>query len=193
MQAAVIYSISCVPAYSAFDQYLVWSFLLSAIDRDLFSHFNLIPLGIVKTNFPFYVMNLRRSRRLRIRSRCGLARTGDVDVELVGDLAVAVVEDALVGALVLLLQRLHAQDDAVRQPVRPRLEAAALERQVLEALVPLHLGRRVALHGQHHEHVLLLRARELVLRLAHELRLGAAVRAQRRRGPFPVLQGTQKK
>ena len=65
--------------------------------------------------------------------------TGDVQVELVHHLLSAVGEDALVEPLVLLLERLHAQDGAVRLRVRPALEAAALHAQVLEALEPLHL------------------------------------------------------
>ena len=52
------------------------------------------------------------------------------------DILAAVVEDALVGALVLLLQVFHAQDDGARLAAGPRLEAAplALGRQVFEAL-----------------------------------------------------------
>ena len=45
-----------------------------------------------------------------------------------------VAEDALVEALVLLLEGLHAEDGGVGGAVGPGLEAAALHRQVLEAL-----------------------------------------------------------
>ena len=69
------------------------------------------------------------------REKC-LSLTGDVDVELVLDILAAVVQDALVGALVLLLEVLHAQDDGAGLPVGPSLEAAslALRGQVFEPL-----------------------------------------------------------
>ena len=49
----------------------------------------------------------------------------------------AVVQDALVGALVLLLKVLNAQDDGAGLSVGPGLEAAplALRGQVFEALI----------------------------------------------------------
>ena len=63
--------------------------------------------------------------------------TGDVNVELVLDILAAVVQDALVGALVLLLEVLNAQDDGAGLAVGPGLEATALalRGQVFEALV----------------------------------------------------------
>ena len=63
--------------------------------------------------------------------------TGDVNVELVLDIVAAVVQDALVGALVLLLEVLNAQDDGAGLAVGPSLEATALalRGQVFEALV----------------------------------------------------------
>ena len=69
------------------------------------------------------------------REKC-LSLTGDVDVELVLDILAAVVQDALVGALVLLLEVLHAQDDGAGLSVGPGLEAAslALGGQVFEPL-----------------------------------------------------------
>lgn len=62
--------------------------------------------------------------------------TGDVNAELVLNILAAVVQDALVGALVLLLEVLNAQDDGARLTVGPCLEAAslALRGQVFEAL-----------------------------------------------------------
>ena len=52
------------------------------------------------------------------------------------DILAAVVQDALVGALVLLLEVLHAQDDGAGLSVGPGLEAAslALGGQVFEPL-----------------------------------------------------------
>ena len=53
------------------------------------------------------------------------------------DIVAAVVHDALVGALVLLLEVLHAQDDGAGLSVGPGLEPAALalRGQVFEALI----------------------------------------------------------
>ena len=53
------------------------------------------------------------------------------------DILAAVVQDALVGALVLLLEVLHAQDDGAGLSVGPGLEPAALalRGQVFEALI----------------------------------------------------------
>lgn len=69
------------------------------------------------------------------KEKC-LSLTGDVDVELMLDILAAVVQDALVGALVLLLEVLHAQDDGAGLSVGPSLEAAslALGGQVFEPL-----------------------------------------------------------
>ncbi len=72
------------------------------------------------------------------------------------DLSVAVVDDALVEPLVLLLEPLHAQDGRVGVGVRPGLEAPSLHGEVLEALEPHDLWRRVAKDLQVHEDVLLL-------------------------------------
>ena len=77
---------------------------------------------------PRYVVDIEREKCLSL--------TGDVDVELVLDILAAVVQDALVGALVLLLEVLHAQDDGAGLSVGPGLEAAslALGGQVFEPL-----------------------------------------------------------
>ncbi len=139
-------------------------------------------------------------------------RTGDVDVELVLDILAAVVDDDLVGSLVLLLEALDAQDGRVRLAVGPCLEAAALALagEIFEALnrhinmrsrtsymyglvpdlVPLDPRHGVAKDLEVDEQVVLLVSGELVLRLRHELGvrdLALGARLQRRGGPAKVL------
>lgn len=112
---------------------------------------------------------------------------GDVEVELVLDLAVPVVEDALVEALILLFEGLDAQNGGVRIGVGPGLESAAFHRQVLEAFEPFDLRRRVAEHLQVDEDVVLFIAAEFVLRFSHELGRSFSVRLQWSRCSIPVL------
>lgn len=70
--------------------------------------------------------------------------TSYIDAELVLHLAISVVEDTPVGALVLLLEALDPEDGQVVRAVRPLLEPASLHGEVLEALEPLHLWRGVS-------------------------------------------------
>ena len=96
------------------------------------------------------------------------------------------VEDALVGAFVLLLEALDAEDGLVGGSVRPYLESSSLHGEVLEAFVPFYGGDGVSPDLEHAKDGLLLAAGPFVAWLVRELG-SLSPRLERCGFPIPSL------